>query len=258
MEIKKKPLLLPAIHPNSGIKAQYQADLFTLLRDVRNSALEIILTHWEARNVIANDAIEDWVAHAVDMLLVNWLGRLNDLAEPIAKGFVNRTAGALDRRYQNVLKQKGFTVKFQMTDFTREAFRASIGENVGLIRSIPTEYLGDVSKYVWEAVSAGFDLATLTDNLDHAYHIGRNRCKLIARDQGAKAHAVIERARRQELGIKEAIWRHSGASKKPRQSHVNANGKRYSLAKGMLIDGKYIHPSEEINCGCVSQGIIEV
>lgn len=258
MKIKRKPILLPVIKPNAGIHAAYQVALNDLLREVRSEALEVVKNHWASRHAVAMDAIEDWVAHSIDLLLVKWLGKLNGLAEAIAEQMVLSTAGNLTTRLGNTLKRSGFTVKFQMTDFTRAALRASVGENVGLIRSIPNEYLSDVSKYVWEATSGGFDLATLTDNLDHAYHIGRNRCKLIARDQAAKAHAVIERARRQELGITKAIWIHSGASKKPRPSHVRANGKEYELEKGMLIDGKYIHPSEEINCGCISRAIIEV
>ena len=110
---------------------------------------------------------------------------------------------------------------------------------------------------MWEAVEGGFDLATLTDNLDHAYHIGRNRCKLIARDQSNKVHAAMEQARRQELGIKKAIWMHSAAAKEPRLSHVKANNKEFDVSKGMYLDGKWILPGQEINCGCTSKGIIE-
>src|SRR5690606_7800420 len=103
----------------------------------------------------------------------------------------------------------------------------------------------------------GFDLATLTDNLDHAYHIGRNRAKLIAIDQTQKVHAVMEQARRKELGIKRAVWRHSAAAKEPRKSHVAANGKEFDVDKGMLIDGEYILPGEKIRCGCTSRSLIE-
>jgi uncharacterized protein with gpF-like domain len=145
-----------------------------------------------------------------------------------------------------------------MTDTTREALQASMGMNVGLIRSIPSQYLAQVEKYVYEATSAGFDLATLTDNLQHTYHISRNRAKLIARDQANKANAVIEQARRKELGVKKGIWQHSSAAKEPRQSHVKAHGKEFDIDKGMYLDGKWVLPGEEINCGCTSRSIIEL
>ena len=67
----------------------------------------------------------------------------------------------------------------------------------------------------------------------------------------------MRRARRKELGIKRAIWRHSSAAKEPRQSHVKANGKMFDVDKGMLIDGEYILPGMKINCGCTSRAVIE-
>ena len=66
------------------------------------------------------------------------------------------------------------------------------------------------------------------------------------------------RARQVELGITEAVWRHSGAGKKPRPKHVAASGKRYDVAKGMKIGdkGQWVLPGEEINCRCTSESIL--
>jgi uncharacterized protein with gpF-like domain len=59
------------------------------------------------------------------------------------------------------------------------------------------------------------------------------------------------------LGITQAIWQHSHAGKKPRPSHVKADGKTFDIEKGMYLDGKWVQPAEEYNCRCTSRAIIE-
>ncbi|WP_334109089.1 phage head morphogenesis protein [Methylobacillus sp.] len=252
MSLKKKPILLPDFKPSAGIRARYRAELNRLLRSVRNDVMELVKNH---KHEIAMDA--PTLPQLIDDLMVFWLKRLTELPQVIAREFVTSTASAYDKRFSAALRQHGFTVNLQMTDYTRAAMKAAVGQNVGLIKSIPTEYLADVSKLVWSAVEGGFDLKTLTDNLDHAYHIGRNRCKLIALDQSRKVHAVMEQARRKELGVTRAIWRHSAAAKEPRKSHVAANGKIFDVDKGLYLDGKWVLPGQEIMCGCTSRAIIE-
>lgn len=250
--MKRKPILLPDIKPNAGIQARYRAELNRLLRSVRNDVLEIVNSN---KYQMAMDAGS--LPELIDALLIRWLEKLTRLPEIIARSFVEQTASNYDARFASALRKHGFTAQLQLTDYTRAAMKASIGQNVGLIKSIPTEYLAQVSKYVWSSVEGGFDLKTLTDNLDHAYHIGRNRCKLIARDQTSKVHAVMEQARRKELGITKAIWMHSHAAKEPRQSHVKANGKEFDIDKGLFLDNEWVLPGQAINCGCTSRAVIE-
>lgn len=256
MKLKRRAVL-PDFRPNAGVRAEYRAELNRLLRSARNEVVAAVADYWQTPQPVAMDAAHDLLARIIDNLIGRWMTSLDTLPQRIAKKFVGQTASGFDRNFSQALRKSGFTVDLQLTDFTRQAMRESVGMNVGLIKSIPGEYLGDVQKYVWESVEAGFDLKTLTDNLDHAYHIGRNRCKLIARDQSNKVHAVMEQARRKELNITKAIWRHSTAAKEPRQSHVKANGKEFDVSRGMLIDGEYILPGTKINCGCTSRSVIE-
>ncbi|GLG83312.1 hypothetical protein [Acinetobacter calcoaceticus] len=85
--------------------------------------------------------------------------------------------------------------------------KALVAENVGLIKSIASRHLDKVQMYVWQSISNGYDLAGLTKNLKHEYGVTQRRTARIASDQANKAHA----GRRQELGIKKAIWLHSHA-----------------------------------------------
>lgn len=254
--ITRKSVTLRPIRPNAGLQAKYRAELNALLRQVRDDVMAEVerYKHVPAQPV-ALDAHP--LENAIRALMIRWISKLGDLGENIARGFIKGSLKHYDGNLKRQMRQHGFTVKLQLTDKTREALQASMGMNVGLIRSIPSQYLGQVEKYVSEAVNAGFDLATLTNNLQHAYGISRNRAKLIARDQSNKANTVIEKARREELNIKRAVWVHSHAAKEPRQSHVKANNKVFEIAKGCYIDGEYIQAGEKINCGCVSRSIIE-
>ncbi|MNY47535.1 Phage Mu protein F like protein [compost metagenome] len=82
------------------------------------------------------------------------------------------------------------------------------------------------------------------------------RAEFIARDQTNKATSVINRARQRDLGITKAVWMHMRGGKHPRESHVDADGEEFDLDKGMFLDGKWIQPGEEPNCGCQAGPVI--
>ncbi|HGW4593143.1 TPA: phage minor head protein [Proteus mirabilis] len=261
MEVRrKKPsdAVMPEIKTSEAIHAWYYKELMQILKDIRKELDEALINeyHGKAKKSLANDGISDWIAHITDYMLDKWNRRLNSISEEVAKDFIDKTVGNYDTRFAAMLRRKGFTVRMQNSERTLDALRAAMGENVGLIKSIGTEYLSKVQMHVWQSVTGGYDLATLTDNLAHDFHIARNRAITIARDQANKAHAVIEQARRKELGIKEAIWIHSHAGKQPRESHVKAHGKKFDIEKGMYIDGEWILPGEKINCRCGSKAIL--
>ena len=257
MPIKRRRAILPDFRPNAGVRSEYRAELNRLLREARNEVVAAVADYWQTPRPVAMDAAHDLLGRIIDKLIGRWMTSLDTLPRRIAKKFVGQTRAIYDRQLSAALKKEGFAVNLQMTDYTKAAVRASVGVNVGLIKSIPGEYLSEVQKTIWENVEGGFDLSALVENLDHAYHIGRNRCKLIARDQANKAMAAIEKARRHELGITRAEWRHSAAAKEPRASHVKASGKTFDVEKGMYLDGEWVQAGEAINCGCTSRGIIE-
>ena len=255
---KKTPTTIPAIHPNLGIKRWYKRELMKIIDEMRLEVNTAIMENYKYQAAtVAMDGVSDWLGHVIDYLTDKWNTRLNALSETIAELFVSKSVHNYDAQFKRHLRKAGFTVRLQLTPFAEEALKASIGENVGLIKSIGVQYLGKVEQAVWASIKGGFDLKTLADELQHAHHITRNRAELIARDQAAKANAVIEMARRKELGITKAVWIHSGGGKEPRKSHVKANGTIYEIDKGCYIDGEYIMPAQKINCRCVSKAIID-
>ncbi|WP_387690802.1 phage minor head protein [Photorhabdus sp. RM71S] len=263
----KKPMLrpiqpgrnvMPEIKPSIIIEGDYYHALMDITKEMRSDVDAALVREFrnKARAELANDGISDWIAHVVDYMLDKWNKKLDILSQDIAKLFVDKTVNNYDIRLANLLRKRGFTVRMQNNEQTLNALRAVMGENVGLIKSIGTEYLSKVQMHVWQTVTGGYDLASLTENLQHDFHVTRNRAEFIATDQAGKAHAVIEQARRKELGIKKAIWIHSHAGKQPRPSHLAAHGKEFDVEKGMYIEGEWILPGQKIRCKCGSKSIL--
>lgn len=244
------------IKPSAGILAWYSKELRKIVKEIDRELKDEILQDYKVSQEMAMDSINDWVGHAMDLMVDRWSKKLLTLGDKISKLFATKTLDNYDRALKRNFKAHGFTVDLQLTDYTKESLKGVIAENTALIRSIGNQYLEKVQMHVWESVLSGLDAHQLSENLKHDFGVATRRADLIARDQTAKANSAIEIARRTELGITEAIWVHSGGGKEPRQSHVRASGKRYEITKGLLIDGEYIQPSQKINCRCVSKAVL--
>ncbi|CAB3715060.1 phage head morphogenesis protein [Achromobacter marplatensis] len=249
---------LRPVHANLGIEAAYRKRLDRLIDEMQRSVV-YWLTAAYRRNVpeIAQDESPAMVlTKMMRRLAKQWQRRFDEASQPVASEFAESSMSTADLSLRNALRQKGFSVQFQMTRAANDVFQATVQENVGLIKSIAAEHLQDVQGMVMRSVTQGRDLEGITKELEKRYGITKRRAAFIARDQNNKATATITRVRQQGLGIKQAKWQHSRGGKHPRKSHQDADGDVYDVDKGMLIDGEYIRPGELPNCRCVAISII--
>jgi uncharacterized protein with gpF-like domain len=194
-------------------------------------------------------------------LAKKWQKHFEQQAPKIADAYLKGSFKATDSAMRMALKDTGIAVKFKMTPAMRDAFNATLEENVGLIKSIPQRYLSQVEGIVTRSYASGRDLETMVKEIRALYPKAQNSAVLIARDQSNKANSVVENARRLEIGITQALWLHSGGGKHPRASHVRAAGQIYNIRKGCPIRNEkgqieYIQPGQKINCRCVSRSVI--
>ncbi len=209
--------------------------------------------------VLASDA-----SPAVEMqrelreLSQRWQGKFDEMAPKVAELFLKNQFKGTDSAFRQALKDAGWSITFTLTPAMRDAFEASLAENVGLIRSIPAQYLQEVEGIVMRNYAAGRDLKSMVAELRTRYKVASNRAWLIARDQSNKANAVVQRTRQRELGITEFQWLHSHAGREPRRTHVAMNGKRFPIDKGAWdADEKaFVFPGQLINCRCVARSIL--
>lgn len=283
---KPRRSIVRAIHPNAGVEAWFQSELDALLQaSIRDAILEVGRAYTQdpptvgiamdvaiARiqtGIFLNDDVQYEMAmdapsstKKIDKALKTWgdkwATKFDKLSVKLSERFTTRAFSATDTSMRAALKDAGFTVAFKPSRAMLEAYRLVVADNVGLIRNLHASLYNKIQQDTWASVRAGSDLATLATKLQYSYGIEKKRAALIARDQNAKAKAVLETTRRKQLGLKKAIWQHSSAGKTPRPTHVAMNGKEYDLDQGMYDDdeGRYVFPGELVNCRCTSRAVI--
>jgi uncharacterized protein with gpF-like domain len=260
----RRSVVVRPIRANAGVEASYRAALQGAIDDMARSVQYWLKAAWRdnppiQRGTMAADTSPvKALQRALSKLSRAWIKRFDDLSVQLATRFADKSVKHTNTAMQAALTDAGFAIEFKMTAGATEALNAVVAENVGLIRSIPQKYLQAVEQRVWQTVAQGSDLNALANGLKDEYGITWKRAKLIARDQNTKATAAIEAARRQDLGIRQAIWVHSGAGKEPRPSHVQAGADKlvFDLDKGAYLDGEWVLPGYAINCRCTSRAII--
>lgn len=260
---KRQPVVVSAIHANRGTQVWYFNQLQNVLAAMKQEMLNLVRAAYGITGPdigFAQDAPSRVTAlqRALKKWGDNWTDNLDKMSLDIAAHFASKSFRNTEFSMEQAFKQAGFTVKFSPSRKSAEAYRAVVAENVGLIKSIPQQYLKDVQTQVWQSVMKGADMAQLSEGLRKSYGVSVDRAALIARDQNNKAKAVLENTRRQQLGLKRAIWMHSHGGKKPRRTHLAANGKPYDLDKGMYDEdeGEWVWPGQLINCRCTSRAIV--
>lgn len=260
---RKGEIVLAPVRPNLGIEVEYRKKLYALIDAMARSAEYWIAAAYRKNEpVLAQDETPaETLRKQVDKLKRQWFKRFDEASDDLAKWFAQSAAQRSSASLKSILKRGGFTVELKLTSAVRDVVQASVAENVALIKSIPQNYFTQIEGSVMRSVTAGRDLAQLTDELQQHYGVTRRRAALIARDQNNKATAAVTRARQQDAGIKEAIWVHSGGGKHPRKSHLKAGRDRvrYQVAEGWFDPEvqKRIWPGELINCRCVARAVVK-
>ena len=263
--VKRK--VLRGVQANAGIEADYRRRLRALIeRMTRDVSKQVTDAYARRRTEVARLAGDESPAAAMRRLMREltrrWTKQFDDAAPRLAKWFATATHKRSDAALRKILRDAGFLIDWKMTAAQNDALQATIGEQVGLIKSIPQRYLSQVEGMVMRSVATGRDLKQLNDDLREQFGVTRRRAELIARDQNAKATATLTRVRQLEaVGQEaEAIWCHSAGGKTPRPTHVKAGRERtkYKVAEGWYDPavGKKIWPGTEINCRCFSRLVV--
>lgn len=203
-------------------------------------------------------------AQAIDQVVadlgVQWSAKIDETAPRLARWFAQASETRSRTQLKKILADSGMTVPFEMTPAMKDIFHATVAENVGLIKSIGSQYHTEVQGMVMRSVAAGRDLGMLTDELTDRYGITRRRAARIALDQNNKSTSDMVRVRQADLGV-QAMWLHSAGGKVPRKTHVANSGKIYDPKVGWhdpdpKVD-KRIWPGQLINCRCVSRTVVK-
>lgn len=184
-------------------------------------------------------------------------------AKALADRMVRQSAEASKSSLHMSLKEMSGGLSLKTDIFTgnlRTVLAATVAENVSLIKSIPSQYLKDVSGTVFRAIQTGEGLADIVPKLAESEGITMRRARNIALDQTRKAYNSINRERMQSVGVKKFEWIHSGGGQHPRQDHVEMDGNIYSFDDLPVIDqrtGERGIPGQAVNCKCTLRPVVE-
>lgn len=253
-----------ATSPNVGTEALYRRRMLREIDAMQASIMRFVVAAYRRNEPKVAELAQDEglparaLQRSVDEMRDRWTRRFDEAARRLAWWFAKDVERRSTKQLHRILRDGGFSVRFNATPAVRDILQATVQANVSLIKTIPAEHFAKIEGMVMRSVQAGRDLQQLEADLRSAFGVTRRRAALIARDQNNKATSAIQRARQLEVGLTEAIWVHSGGGREPRPKHVRASGTRYDLRRGLPIGdkGQWVHPGEEINCRCVSRPVV--
>ena len=261
----KKTLTLDPIMPSAALRRAYEKKMRELILPM----IEELQASLKAIPRKSQDqrarTYQEWVQTQPFHLREKYVSRFRRRSVEMARWFTVRANKNVKDQWRNNAEKYGLpTVGVDFSQQLENNLAAILEENVNLIRSIPEQYFDKIQDAVLKSQQAGNDLELLTKDILKDGKVTKKRAEFIARDQNAKATSFIARRRELDLGIRQGVWMHSRAARHPRKSHVQADGKKFDLDKGMLLaDDKtgvksYQFPGQEINCGCTHRPVIVV
>lgn len=227
----------------------------------------------EVRRLFQTDAAsahfgEDATIASQSRILLNALStKFNDLfakkakalAETMVEGTAKASATALHSSLQEL--SGGLSLKTKVMNSSLEnVYKASVAENVSLIKSIPAQYLQKVEGAVMRSITTGNGLQDLVPALEQYQGQTHRRARNIALDQTRKAYNSVNRGRMEAIGVKKFQWHHSGGGAHPREDHVEMDGNIYSFDALPVIDkntGERGIPGQAPNCKCTMSPVFD-
>jgi uncharacterized protein with gpF-like domain len=237
------------------------------------AALNVSIDHMRREvEVVANSGLEPrakyqrlWTA------LDTWQKRFEELGDWSGNDLFAKTFDHMKRRLLDDIYGKlklPVDLMFDGREFS-EMMECSAAEYTALIRSIPGQYIEDVTKALLthERQQPQPEGRTLWQQIQHVGGVTRWRARFIARDQTAKMSSAISEFQCEQAGIDRYIWRTSRdirvvgtpgglypKGSKTHMDHYSREGKIFRWSDPPP-DG---HPGEPINCRCWAQGVLNL
>lgn len=178
--------------------------------------------------------------------------------------FIQNIFGQVDtynqkRFYQNVNNTMGIDLdKVLQTDGLNSFVNAKSLQSSDMLEKLKDETLVAYKTNILRRMSAGDNLQNLFSEVKKQTSLRLQRGDLIARNELKAFNSELANKRAENNGITKAIWRTS-KDERTRGCHIARDGKEYDIKKGLYssCDQKTIKPSEEINCRCTAEYVVD-
>jgi len=263
-----------ALAPNMAVASRYHEKLESLIRrmteDVERQlkrlyageAAEIYFAE-DAAALDADPSISSQARIVTNALKKKYEALFARNAQEIAESFARQTDAASSKSVHMSVQKLSGGLSLSTANIDgplNDIIKATVVENVSLIKSIPQQYLTGVQQAVMRSIVGGTGEPDLVKYLLKHKGITYGRAKTIALDQTRKAFQGMSNERVRRLGIKEFEWRHV-PSNRPRDFHLHElNGKIFEYTNPPVIDkmtGEKGLPGQLINCRCMAVPVIK-
>lgn len=142
-----------------------------------------------------------------------------------------------------------------------ERMRVLLGEQVGLIQSIPTEAAQRVHELTIKGLEDSTRAAEFAEEIHRTGEVTRSRATLIARTEVARTSTTLTQARAEAIGSTHYIWRTAHDSS-VRPGHRAMEGKVCEWARppAVIENGEtmHFHPGQIWNCRCYAEPVLDL
>lgn len=254
--IKGKPL-----NPSAAVESRYYTALRVLIdRMTAETDLELqkLFKGDAAGEFFAADAsISSQARVLTNALIKKYTDLFASLSKPTAERFAEESNRSSDVAVKSSIRQLSDELTLSTKTITsgplKDILSATVTENVGLIKSIPAQYLGGVQGAVMRSITTGNGMQDLVPYLQKHKGVTLRRARMIAQDQTKKAFNSLSKARMEKIGVEEYEWLHTAGSRHPRKLHIAMSGNTYRYDDPPVIDektGERGIPGQAINCAC--------
>lgn len=255
---KRQGRKLRPVRPSRANELWYKADLLKIVRHMRQLTRDIVfpeLKAWvqaqpAADHKVVGDAIPRRSLDTSLNRVAQAMGGIDKTAQRLADLAVQKNLQAVDERLAASIKASvsvDISGALTMGGPIQAAVAEATAANIGLIMSIPTQYLEKVGNSVMDNFIDGTRWEDLAKAIEQVGDVTESRAKLIARDQTSKMNGAFNEVRQTSLGIDKYIWQTSG-DERVREDHAANDGQVFSWDNPPATG----HPGEDIQCRCVA------
>jgi len=254
---------------SAGVEARYDAAVQKLVRQMLDATEREVTALFSGPVAVASHVTTDASISSQSRILMNALhdrfsvlfrGAARGLAERMVDEVQTNSATGLRRSLREIAGNITIKTDTLKSGPVAEIVKASVQQNVSLIKSIPEQYLARVNRAVTRAITSGNGLQDLQPFFEKMRGQTERSARNMALDQTRKAYNAINGERMKGAGIRKFEWIHTGGGQKPRPEHVEMHGNVYSFDDPPVIDprtGEKGLPGQAPNCRCTMRPVLD-
>ena len=264
---RRKIIRGKSLNPSAAAMIRYRRALERLVLEMTETYERKLRAFFNKPVAKEYFALDESISSQAKILLTELSKKFDDLfnfkAKGLAESMLKDASASSATSLKMSLKEisQGLELKTDiLTGELKDILKASIQENVGLIKSIPQQYHKQVEGAMYRSITSAQGGKDLIPFLQRYKNITARRARNIGEDQFRKAYNDINRGRLQKLGFKRFEWRHHLGSQHPRKLHMQLNGLVFRFDKPPIIDnttGERGYPGKLVNCRCTMAAVID-